>query len=309
MGQPVESSMICYLPILVVSLCTFVASSEFTIEKKMMEDMGRAFSNSDRCYTPSNLKTIFLRVCEDVVNGNITQCSFAWTAFNIAFGLKDPNTLTLEDYETYFDVLLVKTRANSAVYWSGSSLRSVVEKVSKETIVTSSANHASSRIVNILMKDYNVMCWCGNTTAYLDTANPCPITPVMAFWQAFSNRFGELGSGIVYYIGDGSKAGGAYQNNSFFSAFEFPKLISDKVNKLVVVDIYECNNKMVEKCGEGTLEVLKNLAVGKYGTEGYICKAICGSTTNAQQISSLAANVIQIIREEQSKGTYIYVIK
>ena len=302
MGQPAESSMICYSSILVVLLCTFVASSKLTIEKKIMEDMGRSVSNSNTCYTPSNLKTVFLQVCEEVLNGNITQCSFAWTAFNIAFGLKDPNTLTLQDYDTYFDVLAAKTRANSNVYWSGSSLRSVVEEVSKRNISSSSVNLASSRIIDIMIKDHNVMCWCGNTTAYLDTVNPCPITPVVAFWQAFSNHFGESGRGIVYYIGDGSRAGGAYQNDTFFATFEFPKLINDRVKKLTVIDIYDCNNVMVERCGEGTLEVLQNLTVGKYGTEGYACTAVCGSITDKQQISLLAAKVTRIIKREQSKG-------
>ena len=153
-----------------------------------------------------------------------------------------------------------------------------------------------------MIKDHNVMCWCGNTTAYLDTVNPCPITPVVAFWQAFSNHFGESGRGIVYYIGDGSRAGGAYQNDTFFATFEFPKLISDRVKKLTVIDIYDCNNVMVERCGEGTLEVLQNLTVGKYGTEGYACTAVCGSITDKQQISLLAAKVTRIIKREQSKG-------
>ena len=266
----------------------------------MMEDMGR--SVPDRCFTPSNLKSVFLRACKGVLNGNVTRCSFAWTSFRLAFGRKDPNTITLKDYDTYFDVLPIKSRANSAIYWSGASLENVVEEISKEPMILSSVNHDSSYIINTMMKDYNVTCWCGNKTAFLDTSNPCPITPVVSFWQAFSSHFGESGRGIVYYIGDGNRAEGAYQNTSFFASFELPKLISDRVNKLVVIDIYDCNNEMVEKCGERTLKVLENRAMSKYGSLGYECEEVCGNTSDVQLISLLANDTLQVIREEQRRG-------
>ena len=289
-----------------IFLSIIVACSKATTDpdiKKMMEDMGR--SVLDRCFTPSNLESIFSRVCEGVLNGNTIQCSFAWTSFRLAFGRKDPNTVTAEDYDRYFDVLPTKSRANTAIYWSGASLESAVVEISKEPMIASSVNHDSSRIINTMMKDYNVTCWCGNKTAFLDTVNPCPITPVVAFWQAFSSHFGESGRGVVYYIGDGNRAEGAYQNTSFFANFEFPKL-GARISRLVVIDIYDCNSEIVERCGEGTLELLEDLAVSKYGNESYNCEAVCGNTSDEQQISSLTNDTIQIIREEQLRGNYIH---
>ena len=297
---PASSSVISFL---CLSTLMVVVSSRTTTDrdiKKMMEDMGR--SVPDRCFTPYDLESIFSHACKVVLNGNETRCSFAWTSFRLAFGRKDPNTVTLEDYDTYFDVLPPKSRVNSAVYWSGTAVKSIVEKISEEPLISSSVNHDSSRIINTMIKDYNVTCWCGNTTAFLDTANPCPITPVVAFWEGFSSHFGKSGRGVVYYIGDGNRAEGAYQKTSFFAKFEVPKLNSSRINKLVVINIHDCNNQMVEQCGEGTLKLLQNQAVGKYGNAGYSCEAVCGNASDGQQISSLTSDTIQIIREEQRKG-------
>ena len=292
--------------ILFVADFSHFAAATTTVDpdtKKMMEDMER--SVSDRCFTPPNLSQIFSRACMKVLDGNITQCSFAWTAFKVAFGFKDPNSVTAEDYDTYFDVLPVKSPANSAVHWSGISVKSVVELLSQNSKISSSVNHVSSRIINTMIKDNNVICWCGNTTAFLDTVNPCPITPVVAFWETFSCHFGESGRGIVYFIVDGNRKGGAYQNTSFFVKSEFPKLISSRINRLVVIDIYDCNSGTVEKCGEGTLKQLEDQAVGKYGRSvGYHCEVVCGSASDKQKISLLANQTLQIINEEQSKGIY-----
>ena len=302
MARRVGSIVICFLFILAVR-CHSATSATFDVPevKKMMEDMGRSLPN--KCFTPPNLESAFSRACKIVLNGNTTLCPFAWTAFKFAFAFKDPNTVTLEDYYAYFDVFPVTSQANSAVYWSGMNIENMVKDVSKQPKISSSVNHFSSRIINIMIEDDNVMCWCGNTTSFLDTVNPCPITPLVTFWQAFSNHFGESGWGIVYFIGDGNRETGAYPNISFFASFEFPKLTSDRINRLVVIDIYDCNNSMSEKCGEGTLKILEDQAVTKYGRNmGYSCEAVCGNASDIQQISSLANQTLQIIREEQSKG-------
>lgn len=311
MAALAKSCVVCLflLSILVVHFCKF-ATSMTTVDpniKKMMEDMGR--SVPDRCFTPPNLKSIFMRACEGVLNGNVTQCSFAWTAFRLGFGRKDPNSVNAESYNTYFAVLPIKSRANTAVYWSGSALKSIVEQISEESKISSSVNHISSRIINTMIKDDKVMCWCGNTTAFLDTVNPCPITPVVAFWQAFSSHFAESGRGIVYFITDGNRKGGVYQNASFFSMFEFSSLISDEINKLVVINIYDCNNNMVEKCGEGTLKLLENQTVSKPGRSvGYRCETVCGNATDKQQVFLLANHTLEIITGEQKRGgTYNYI--
>lgn len=294
---------VCLLLLFVADFCRATTTID-PDAKNIMEDMGRNVSVS--CFTPPNLSQIFSRACMKVLDDNITQCSFAWTAFKVAFGLKDPSAVTAEDYDTYFDVLPVKSPANTAVYWSGMSVESVVELLSQYPKISSIVNQVSSRIVNTMMKDDNVLCWCGNTTAFLDTVNPCPTTPVVKFWEAFSCHFGESGRGIVFLIVDGNRKGGAFQNTSFFAKFEFPKLISARINRLVVININDCNSKIVEKCGEGTLKQLEDQAVGKYGRGvGYHCEVVCGSASDKQKVALLANDTLQIIKEEQSKGIYI----
>ena len=290
-----------FLYLIIGFLCTNVVSSETTTDVEMMEDMGRSVPN--RCFTPSNFESAFSRACLIVLNGNKTWCSFAWTGFKVAFGFKDPKSVTAEDYDTFFEVLPPISPANSPVHWSGINIGNVVKEISTQPKISSSMNQVSARIINTMTKDDNVMCWCGSTTAFIDTANPCPITPVVAFWQAFSTHFAKSARGIVYFIGNGNRRTGAYQNASFFATFEFPELISDRVNKLVVIDIYN----MVEKCGEGTLKVLKAQAISRYGIDmGYDCEAVCGNASNKQEISLLANQTLEIIRQEQSKGNHIY---
>ena len=127
----------------------------------------------------------------------------------------------------------------------------------------------------------------------------------MAFWQAFSSHFGEAGRGVVFFIGDGNKENGVYQNSSFFASFEFP-MLNSRVNRLVVINIYDCNSSMVEKCGEGTLKVLEDEAIGKYGKDvGYNCEEVCGNASDFQETSLLANKTLQIIKEEQNKGNQL----
>lgn len=285
------------LSVFMVFFVTSVSSKTTTDQDiKMMEDMGRSVPK--RCYTSPNLEIIFSRACGKVLN-NVTRCSFAWTAFTLAFGYKDPNKVTEKDYKLFFDVLPVYSPPNSAVHWSG--VKSVVKKLSEYPKVSSSANQVSSGIINGMATDNNVLCWCGNTTAFLDTVNPCPITPVVAFWKAFSFYFANSSVGVTFWIGDGSRKGGAFQNTSFFARIEFPNLQNNGVNKLVVINIRDCN-KNNEKCSQGTLKVLENQAARKYGYFGYRCQEVCGNASDEKKIDNLVNGCLKIIKEEQKKG-------
>ena len=269
--------------------------------KEMLKDIDK--NPPDKCFTPPNLEDIFIRSCEQVID-SAGKCSFGWTAFTLAFRFKDPNTVEQDDYKIFFDILKVKSPLYSAVFWSG--VGGVVEEISVHPKISSSANRVTSSIINTMATDYNVMCWCGNTTALLDTVNPCPIAPVAAFWQEFASRFGKSGAGIVYWIGDGNREGGAYQNTTLFSKFEFPKLTYPRVYRMVIMVIHECNETMVEGCGEGTLQTLENDALEQYGNIGYRCENVCGDASDEQQIPLLADQCMQIITEEQKRGLKTY---
>ena len=250
------------------------------------------------CHTPHDLNNLFTSACEKVVY-NESLCYDAWNAFTSGFGYKDPKTITKEDYKQYFEVLPVTGTPNTSVYWSG--VPSVVEEISKHPNISSSFNEGSADIVNIMTEQFNVTCWCGNKTAIIDTVNACPAEPTVAFWEAFSYHFGQSGRDVVFWIGDGDRKGGAYQNTSFFTTIEFPNLTYPRVVELVAIDIYECNKTMVESCGEGTLKLLESEAVEKYGNNGYKCFDVCGNALDIKEVQVLANKTLQVIREVQHK--------
>ena len=258
------------------------------------------------CYTPADLDDIFIRACEKVLNDN-AQCPTLWEKFSGAFGYKDPNTVTGDDYDEYFTALMVVSAPSTTIFWS--SVKDVISQISEYPDISSSFNQESSSIVNNMITD-GVQCWCGNVTHIIDTDNLCPMPgPMTVFWQKFSCLLGESASGTSFWIGYGDKQGGAYQSNSFFANYEFPKLTPDRVNRLVVIDMYDCNSNMGEKCGEGTLAELENQAVEKYGNiTGYQCYEVCGNPQDEQQAPSLANDALRIIRDEQgSKYSYVLI--
>ena len=70
---------------------------------------------SDECRTPPNLITLFLNACYKVYHIPY-KCQAACKAFTSAFGYKDPNTVTGDDYNDYFDLLpIYSPRSTSQV--------------------------------------------------------------------------------------------------------------------------------------------------------------------------------------------------
>lgn len=278
--------------------CILAGSIDYSLIKQLMKDSDRRMPD-EPCYTPYDLKDIFSRACEKVKSDE-AFCDGAWSAFTSGFGFKDPETVTEEDYKQYFDFVPIISAPNSSLYWSG--VPSVVEEISKHRNISSSFNQAASSIVNIMNEQYNVTCWCGNKTAILDTVNPCPPEPLTGFWEAFSIHFADAGKGVVFWIGDGNREGGAYQNTSFFTTEEFPRLTYPRVVRLIAIDIYSCGQEVVEKCGEGTMQLLEDEAIKKYGNTGYKCADVCGDPLDESEVPLLANKTLQIIREEQHIG-------
>ena len=280
----------------ILFLSTPVCSNNSTNITDMMEDMGRTMPKI--CNTPPDLEDIFLRACEKVL-GNNNMCPSVWNEFATSFGYKDPTTVTGDDYNGYFNIVPIVSPSNTVLFWS--SVKAVIEEISKYPDISTSANQNSSSIINTMMADDAVECWCGNKTHLLDTVNPCPMTPgpTTVFWQKFSCVLGESAMGIAFWLGYGDKVGGAYQDSSFFAEYEFPKLTPDRVQRLVVIDMYDCSVNTGEMCGIGTLAKLQRQTVEKYGSAGYQCYEVCGNPSDEQEVSSLANRALDIIRREQ----------
>ena len=291
--------IVCFiLPSFLVFLLStpVVRSDNSSVISNMMEDMGMKVPIE--CYTPPDLEEIFLRACGKVLSSNDT-CPSVWNKFASAFGYKDPNDVTGDDYNDYFEAVPIVSSPSTVVFWS--FVMRVIEEISEYPSITSSANQVASSIIITMATDDDVYCWCGSETQMLDTVNPCPLPgPTSVFWGKFSCSLAESTRGLAFWIGYGNRKGGAYQESSFFANYEFPKLTPDRVNGLVAIDIYDCSLSTGEKCGQGaSLVRLQDEAKEKYGNEGYRCYEVCGNPTVEQQVPSLARSALDIIRNEQ----------
>ena len=121
------------------------------------------------------------------------------------------------------------------------------------------------------------------------------------FWEKFSVLLGESATGIAFWATYANSPGDVYKKSSFFPQYEFPKMTSNRVTRLVVIDIYDRETRG-ETCGEGTLAELQYQAVAKYGEDGFHCYVEYGNPFDPQQIIGLAHNTVLDIRIEQ-EGT------
>ena len=132
------------------------------------------------------------------------KCPEAWKGFTSAFEFKDPNNITGDDYEAYFDALPISSPPNSVVFWSG--VQGVIEQISKYPNISSSANQDASNIINTMTADDGVECWCGNESAVLDSqslpydSNNCLLARVF-FSVSSENQLQESPTGWGTVIG------------------------------------------------------------------------------------------------------------
>ena len=252
------------------------------------------------CYTLPNFQQLFIESCLMVLSAvnNVNEtCQMTWEAFSGAFAYKNPLEVDLDDYDEYFDLLQVKSEQNSVVFWSG--VPSLIEKISKTTEISISTSFTqdASNIINNMAKYPS--CWCGGPNG-INYTNPCPDQPSTSFWAKFSCELGESASGISFWIGNGEREGGTFRPNSFFTEYELVKLNPPDDIKLVVVEVSRMD--IGEKCGDGTLADLENLAVQKFGEEGYTCYDVNGNVNDPDELMELSDEVLEIIGVEQGNG-------
>ena len=228
--MPAKQPMIFSFLLISLFILFLSLPAQSTTIKDMMEDVG--ITVPDVCRTPTDLESIFYNECFIVlVDIYQIECVAPWNGFIAAFGYKDPNTITPNDYITYFNVIPVKSPPNSVLFWSG--VRSFITTLSKYPGISSSANQPSSLIFNAMRASNNVKCWCANANEMIDTVTPCPATPYTTFWAEFSVLLAQSANGIAFWVGYGNRDGGAYDPNSFFGQYEFPNL---NVKRLVVIE-------------------------------------------------------------------------
>ena len=237
------------------------------------------------CFTPTNFRERFLASCKALRE---SRCSSAWNNFMDAFAFEDPYNVEPSNYDAYFDTLPVKTSRNTVLFWSG--VFDLAREISRQSSkVASSFTEPSSAIINEL--DPPVDCWCGSETG-IDYSNPCSGKPYFSFFVAFSCKLAQSAEGVVFWVGDGERQNGAYRSDSYFAEYEFPKLRSSRVTKLVIIDVHKEGRG--EFCGEGTLATLRNLVLEKFGEDGYACYDVNGTDT-----ANLAEEALKVISKEE----------
>lgn len=84
----------------------------------MEENLDTAVVAPYACYTPPDLQNIFLQACDRVLQSD-AQCRLAWEEFTSAFGRRDPNTITANDYNAFFKIIPVVSQTNTVLFWTG----------------------------------------------------------------------------------------------------------------------------------------------------------------------------------------------
>ena len=256
------------------------------------------------CRTPQNIEQLFLTACNETIKDADT-CASAWDAFSSAFASKDPTTVEPGDYDEYFNILKVTSAPNTVLFWS--AVQHLVGNISStpSADITSSFTVPASVIIN-KMASQGVSCWCGGESG-IDYTNPCPRKPYLSFLGKFSSLLAESATGVAFWVGYGEREGGTYQPGTFFSDYEFPKLMSPEMTKLVVIIAHRLN--MGESCDTGTLVPLQAEAMEKLGDNAFSCYDLYGNPLDEEGTPTLATKTLSIIsKEQQSQGNQCDVI-
>ena len=244
------------------------------------------------CRTPSDLQERFNNSC---MNLGVTTsgCNEGWNAFMSAFAGKDPNNVTLSDYNDYFNVFPLMPGKNATLFWSGTF--PTVEEIANDTRfngIYSSVDLIASAIINNL----GDACWCGDPiNGGILYNSTCPSdNAVTVFWADFSTQLGNNSEGIAFWLATGERSGGTYQPTNFFGLYEFPNLRPGVVTRLVVIDIHR--EGIGEACGEGSLITLRSKSVAKFGSNGYGCYEVEGDARDPPSIS--LTDILDVVTEE-----------
>ena len=246
------------------------------------------------CRTPSDLQERFNNSC---MNLGVTTsgCNEGWNAFMSAFAGKDPNNVTLSDYNDYFNVFPLMPGKDATLFWSGTfPTAEEIANDSRFNGIYSSVNLIASAIINNL--EYGT-CWCGDPiNGGILYGTPCPSdNAVTVFWADFSVILGHNSEGIVFWLANGERSGGTYQPTNFFGLYEFPNLRPGVVTRLVVIDIHR--KGIGEACGVGSLISLRSKSVAKFGSNGYGCYEVEGNVQMPKTVN--LTDVLNIISKER----------
>lgn len=237
------------------------------------------------CQVSDGLEQAFLEGCTQEGINNAT-CGQAWLAFSSAFSSVNPTEVTIDDYDGYFNVIPIRVRADSVLFWSGTE--TLVRFIAQETDnpICTSFTEPASKIIDGL----GDMSWCSEPHS----------NPSTKFWASFSRMLGQTAEGIVFWTTTTrADRDGVYYESSFFGMYELPALEAPRVQRMVVINVHP--EGVGEACGgEETLHGLENIVESKMLS--YHCIDVYGDPTSQDMAmqKALADKVYEIIEEERS---------
>ncbi|XP_070538425.1 ADP-ribosyl cyclase/cyclic ADP-ribose hydrolase-like [Ptychodera flava] len=260
---------------ILVAVCVSLLSAETTwahMDKYRLQKMPLSlaygkndFSVNDFCPekgTTQNLKEIFIGRCWDyqfVYNrqscrtSELKNCTELWELFHDAFAYQSPCNVTSEGYQPFIDKSMQAVGINKTLFWSGTF--HVAHVHAFENRQYSTLEDTLSGYIT------QMMTWCGQEgdpgINYETCDGECRNKATEAYWGPTSAKFASLAEGKVTVLLNGSRAGGAFRNTSFFTRYELPNLNPEKVTVVNVLVTHSLDVPVIEKCGVGSLKELE----------------------------------------------------
>ncbi|XP_065833279.1 ADP-ribosyl cyclase/cyclic ADP-ribose hydrolase-like [Oscarella lobularis] len=217
--------------------------------------------------TTPGIQEMFLGRCEYFKEFGYQQpkpviCSEAWNAFFKAFGAKDPCTVSIENYTSYFSMTskYQTPPRDMTLLWSGTQ--------ELKSVLCADGIHCYAN--DQFMPSYLVgkMNWCGSKTdpsgmnftgcrSY--DRDDCPKHVTYSFWAAASQQLALASTGVVRLLLDGTRTNGsAYSRDSFFAKYELPNLNPSRVTALEAIVALTPGQPVKEDCDSASMLLLKN---------------------------------------------------
>nr|3ZWM_A Chain A, ADP-RIBOSYL CYLCASE [Aplysia californica]3ZWM_B Chain B, ADP-RIBOSYL CYLCASE [Aplysia californica]3ZWM_C Chain C, ADP-RIBOSYL CYLCASE [Aplysia californica]3ZWM_D Chain D, ADP-RIBOSYL CYLCASE [Aplysia californica]3ZWM_E Chain E, ADP-RIBOSYL CYLCASE [Aplysia californica]3ZWM_F Chain F, ADP-RIBOSYL CYLCASE [Aplysia californica]3ZWM_G Chain G, ADP-RIBOSYL CYLCASE [Aplysia californica]3ZWM_H Chain H, ADP-RIBOSYL CYLCASE [Aplysia californica]3ZWN_A Chain A, ADP-RIBOSYL CYCLASE [Aplysi len=216
------------------------------------------------------LENVFLGRCKDyeitryldILPRVRSDCSALWKDFFKAFSFKNPCDLDLGSYKDFFTSAQQQLPKNKVMFWSG--------------VYDEAHDYANTGRKYITLEDtlpgymLNSLVWCGQRAnpGFNEKVCPdfktCPVQARESFWGMASSSYAHSAEGEVTYMVDGSNPKvPAYRPDSFFGKYELPNL-TNKVTRVKVIVLHRLGEKIIEKCGAGSLLDLEKLVKAKH---------------------------------------------
>nr|Q27312.1 RecName: Full=ADP-ribosyl cyclase/cyclic ADP-ribose hydrolase; AltName: Full=2'-phospho-ADP-ribosyl cyclase; AltName: Full=2'-phospho-ADP-ribosyl cyclase/2'-phospho-cyclic-ADP-ribose transferase; AltName: Full=2'-phospho-cyclic-ADP-ribose transferase; AltName: Full=ADP-ribosyl cyclase; Short=ADPRC; Short=ADRC; AltName: Full=NAD glycohydrolase; AltName: Full=NAD(+) nucleosidase; Short=NADase; Flags: Precursor [Aplysia kurodai]BAA06284.1 ADP-ribosyl cyclase precursor [Aplysia kurodai]BAA07537.1 len=226
-------------------------------------------SPSEAIFPTPELQNVFLGRCKDyeitryltILPRVKSDCRALWTNFFKAFSFKAPCNLDLGSYKDFFQRAQQTLPKNKVMFWSG--------------VYDEAHDFADDGRKYITLEDtlpgymLNSLVWCGqrDKPGFNQKVCPdfkdCPVQARESFWGTASSSYAHSAEGDVTYMVDGSNPKvPAYRPDSFFGKYELPNL-TNKVTKVKVIVLHQLGQKIIERCGAGSLLDLEMVVKAK----------------------------------------------